>query len=173
MNTITLSPKATLMYFDITLFRGQASLEEIPVKKLPEAIESLNQTIARNPKAVDAYLQRGRIHCLLDQYKEADKDLTEAIELDPEYADNYRMRGLLRLLMERYQDAIEDLTRAIALYSGTAITFGYRAIAYAAVNDYNSALVDLEYASSLEPKNQRWQRKKSDVLRQLKGAASH
>ncbi|MBX9567353.1 MAG: tetratricopeptide repeat protein [Candidatus Obscuribacterales bacterium] len=167
MNTFTLSPKATLMYFDITLFRGKASLEEVSVKRLPEAIESLNQTIARNPKAVDAYLQRGRIYCLLDQYKEADKDLSAAIELDPEYADNYRMRGLIRILMERYDDATEDLTKAIALYSCAAIAYGYRAIAYSAKKDYKNALNDLEQAIALEPSNARWQRKKSDVLRRM------
>lgn len=170
MSSITLSPKATLMYFDITLFRGQASLEQVSLKQLPELIESLNQTIARNPRAVDAFLQRGRIYCLLDQYKEADKDLSAAIELDPEYADNYRMRGLIRLLMERYHEAVEDFTRAIALYSCTAITFGYRASAFCAMRDYNSALDDLEHAIALEPQNSRWKRRKSNVLRRLEGS---
>ena len=159
------------MYFDNTLFRGKANTEEVPVPLLADAIESLNQAITCNPKVVDAYLQRGRIYCLLDKYEEADKDLTAAIDLDPEYPDNFRMRGLIRFLMERYRESIDDFTNAISLYSGTAITFGYRANAYLALNDFASALVDLEYAIQLEPNNKRWNRKKQDVIRRLQQAA--
>lgn len=61
---------------------------------LEEAIPALDKAIELDPRCVEAYVQRGRIHWMKDRYEAAIADLTRAIELDPRNAEAYSFRSL-------------------------------------------------------------------------------
>jgi tetratricopeptide (TPR) repeat protein len=59
-----------------------------------DAIPALDKAIEVDPRCVDAYVERGRIHWMKDRYDDAIADLTRAIELDPNNADAYMYRKM-------------------------------------------------------------------------------
>ena len=56
---------------------------QVKLKKLDEAIKSLNLAIKYNPKYAKALVKRGEINIMLEEFNEAIRDFNEASEHDP------------------------------------------------------------------------------------------
>lgn len=59
------------------------AIAQVKLKQNDKAITALNKAIKYNPKYAKAYVKRGEIHVMLEDYNEAIKDFGEASSLDP------------------------------------------------------------------------------------------
>lgn len=59
------------------------AIAQVKLKKNDEAITALNKAIRYNPRYAKAYVKRGEVHVMLEDYNEAIKDFGEASSLDP------------------------------------------------------------------------------------------
>lgn len=79
-------------------------------------IENYSQVLRANPKAADAYYQRGVSHQHLGDKQGAIEDYTEAIHLDHECAKAYHNRGIVYGEIGNRKSAVDDLRQAAKLY---------------------------------------------------------
>lgn len=64
---------------------------------------------------VEAYINRGRVRGLLDDWDGALADLDQAIKLEPDTAGLYFSRGVARIFLNDGDGALADLDQALAL----------------------------------------------------------
>ena len=83
--------------------------------KYKEALAEIDKCLKKNPKHVEGWYQKGRLHIKLKKYKEAKKALKKAIELKSD--DSYFHSGLCGALirLEEMDDAIKSCKKAIEL----------------------------------------------------------
>ena len=136
------------------------------------ALADYNQAIALDPKAVDAYYNRGNLkYGKLNDVQGALADFNQAIALDPENAtliDSgdrtiyesrnaiiYNNRGVLKAdKLKDVQGALADWNQAIALDPKNANAYYNRGVLkYGKLNDVQGALADYNQAIALDPKN--------------------
>jgi len=58
------------------------SIAHVKLGKNDEAMRALNRAIKFNPKYAKAYVKRGEVHMLLEDFEEAVKDFSEASDHD-------------------------------------------------------------------------------------------
>jgi tetratricopeptide (TPR) repeat protein len=114
-----------------------------------QTIASLDLTLQKNPRDVDAYLQRGRLYAKLDRRLLAIADYTEAIRLDPSYAIAYNDRAMAKLNLKDYLGAYLDYSQVIRLRPDEAITYNNRAAARHQLGDCKGSIADLRVAVEL------------------------
>jgi tetratricopeptide (TPR) repeat protein len=73
-----------------------------------EALDLLNQAVARSPKYAQAFNARGFVHLLMLNYTSAVADFTEAIRLKPDYANAYHNRSVALRKLSKTSDAEAD-----------------------------------------------------------------
>lgn len=59
------------------------AIAQVKLGNNDEAMRALNRAIKFNPKYAKAYVKRGEVYMLLEDYKEAVKDFSEASDHDP------------------------------------------------------------------------------------------
>lgn len=79
---------------------------------LSSALSDLGIALEKNPENVNARINRGRVYCLLRDYKSSNRDYEDAIALAPKNRKAYLGRGQLRMEFEEYRQAIEDFEEA-------------------------------------------------------------
>jgi tetratricopeptide (TPR) repeat protein len=82
---------------------------------LKAAIEHYSAAIKIDPEFINAYVARGRVLGVLEDYSAAIEDYTTAIDLDTELAGAYGGRGLARF-RNGDNEGIQDLWQAAQLY---------------------------------------------------------
>lgn len=113
-----------------------------------EALEFLNQVLAKDGTNGAAYLSRGRCWYYLHDYSRALPDLNEAIRLDPKNAEAFLFRARTTRMLGQIQQALVDYSRSIQIkpsadaYMGRGGTLQdeYTTEAEQALSDFNAAL---------------------------------
>jgi tetratricopeptide (TPR) repeat protein len=112
-----------------------------------------------------AYLNRGNVYDLINEYQKAIADYTEAIRLDPQNANAYNNRGLSYKNLEEYDQAIADVNEAIRLNPEDAFSYQIRGVSYGALEEYEKASVDLYKAADLyQQQGDRYRRLSKDTF---------
>lgn len=142
---LTLEPD----YTDALLFQGDILLAE---KEYNQALLAYTQVLDQY-KSARAYLKRGHVYRLLQEYGEALDDLGNALRLDPTLAEAWRERGLAQSGVGQFPQAFEDLNRAIRLAPMDAESYYVRADLFNRLNQDEEALKDYQKAISIRPKD--------------------
>ena len=87
-----------------------------------EAILLLDKAIKRNPKNIDALINRGVDRSLLEDYKGAISDYSRVIELDSSNTLAYLNRAKNKRRLENYAGALADLEQAITIKGGEIVS---------------------------------------------------
>jgi len=80
-----------------------------------DAIQLYTLAIEKDPTYIDAYYNRGVMHYVLREYKDALADLNKVIEARPDYAIAYASRGSVYDKINESQKALEDYRKAAQL----------------------------------------------------------
>ncbi len=81
-----------------------------------EIIIQTTQAIAKNENDADAYKQRAKVLCQMNQLEEAQKDLDVLVDkLHVEDAEVYQLRGSIRMHYNDKEGALDDFKRAMAI----------------------------------------------------------
>jgi tetratricopeptide (TPR) repeat protein len=86
------------------------------------AIVLYNQALARDPKNIEAYFQRGQARDGLGDPQSAIKNYTLVLDLDPNHGAAYSARGDARLKLRDRRRALEDYQRAAEIYTSAGDT---------------------------------------------------
>lgn len=123
----------------------------------PEEIEELTEHLRESPEDAEAYLERAKLHKILEHYHKALEDLQRASE----YADSEKLRveiaelrGEVAKALGRDAEAVEQFTEAIERGGGSVERHAGRAAVHErndrieeAIADYRAAL---EYADNVD-----------------------
>ncbi len=115
------------------------------------AINVISKNIELRPADPKAYVCRGSIFFLQENYDPAIADFSRAIDLDPHSADVYAKRA--RCFMERsdFNRAIVDFSKAIELDRHKPDVYAKRARCFLEKSDYERAIADGDMAVKLDP----------------------
>ncbi|MEK7485807.1 MAG: tetratricopeptide repeat protein, partial [Planctomycetota bacterium] len=116
-----------------------------------EMIQSLEESIQKNPFNSEAYRSRGFVKCQLREWNSAIEDFNKVIQLDPNYYRTYNSRGIAKTNLKEWDSAIEDFSRAIQLNPRFSEAFMNRGVANSDKGDLDSALKDFNYIISNNP----------------------
>ncbi len=111
-----------------------------------------NQTILRNNRDAEFYLERARNWIRLKEYERAIFALNQAIEIDQTKPLLYYGRGLVYIAQNNYIKAISDLNEAIQLAPNYSLAYYNRALTYYSVGQYKRARKDYQKVIQLESK---------------------
>jgi tetratricopeptide (TPR) repeat protein len=93
----------------IHLAQGKDTRQE----RAQRRIEHLNEALRKDPKDVDAYLERGRLRFVfLQDLKGALADANQALKHNSLSSSAYYLRGFVRRNMGDYKGSLADLKRA-------------------------------------------------------------
>ncbi|MBW4621594.1 MAG: serine protease [Cyanosarcina radialis HA8281-LM2] len=115
------------------------------------AINSLNESINRDPNSPEAYYYRGNARHSKGDDRGAIEDYTQAIKLKPNYSDAYYNRGWVRYTMKEYQAAVEDFTQVLRIDPNNAEVYYNRAAARSKLKDREGTVADFTQAIRAEP----------------------
>ncbi|MFN3405843.1 MAG: tetratricopeptide repeat protein [Cytophagaceae bacterium] len=90
------------------------------LSQMKEALQDFDEAIKIDPNFAEAYLFKGSIYQLMEDYDIAISLYSKAIKANPKYADAYMMRGLL-LRVNNKKEACKDLKKAVDLGSHKAL----------------------------------------------------
>ena len=80
-----------------------------------EAIVLLNKAIEKNPKNLNAFINRGAYKSYLEDYYGAMDDFSKVIEMDTANALAYLNRGKSKAFLGNYREAIEDYDKIMKM----------------------------------------------------------
>ena len=104
------------------------------------------------PEDAKAYITRGRIYLIWDEYDRAIKDYEATIKIEPKNAVAYYKRGNAYSRKDDYDLAIADYNEAIKLEPNeTCGVYNDRGTAYFQKDDYDLAIADYNEAIKLSP----------------------
>lgn len=118
------------------------------------AEQQLNETIAMDPAAVDAYLELGQIREEQNRPGDAEALLLRAVDLKSNYWRVYETLANFYYRSGRYPDAINAYSVAISLAPDIATLHGGLGAAYAMSGDQQSALDAYKQSLALKPSRQ-------------------
>ncbi|HKQ72316.1 MAG TPA: tetratricopeptide repeat protein, partial [Blastocatellia bacterium] len=116
-------------------------------------IEDCNQAIRLDPRFDLAYLLRGNVWRLRQQYERAIADYSRAIELYPNIGSPRRLRAGVYVQKKDYDSAIADFTVVIKL-EATMSDYYRRGDLYGEKGDYRNAIAD--YTSAIKLDDDYW-----------------
>jgi tetratricopeptide (TPR) repeat protein len=117
---------------------------------LEQAKEHYTLAVAADPAQVNAYLERGQVSRLANQFDEAIADFTKAIELGGG-GEAYLRRGNSHAEQGEFDLAFEDYGEAIRLDPGCAAAYLNRGVAYLKVGEHDRADADADRALGIDP----------------------
>lgn len=121
--------------------------------RLPEAVETYNRILERDPKRADVHYDRGVAYDQLENYEMSFSDYSRAIELDPGFYRAYNNRAVVLNRRGDYPAAIRDCDETLRLNPQDA--FGYRNRGFARLNlkEFDAALRDFDESIQIEGKS--------------------
>jgi tetratricopeptide (TPR) repeat protein len=122
------------------------ALIQIEAGNYAQALELLNQALAADADAVDAYIYRGFVRVMVGDTEHALTDLNEALRRSPT-AEVYKARAALRQRLGDHAGAIQDYDRALEQAEDDAESYRGRAEAYRMIGLYPAA--DYNYTQAL------------------------
>jgi tetratricopeptide (TPR) repeat protein len=127
--------------------RGVAHFE---ADRFPEALAELNEAIRLRPDYANAYMNRGGVKGVLNDYQGAIADLDRSLELDPGNATAHSNRAYPRRMIGDYEGTVEDATESIR-QDPVATDFINRGYAYFQLERYEEALEDFTETIRRDP----------------------
>jgi tetratricopeptide (TPR) repeat protein len=115
------------------------------------AIDSLNESINRDPNSPESYYYRGNARHTKGDEQGAIEDYTQAIKLKPDYSNAYYNRGWVRYTMKEYQAAVDDFSQVLRLDPDNAEVYYNRAAARSKLKDREGTVADFTEAIRVEP----------------------
>jgi tetratricopeptide (TPR) repeat protein len=131
--------------------RAEALLE---LKRLPEALESLDDCLKYGPPDAGAFRARAALRTRLGQYAGAQTDYTRALELEPDAA-TYAARGWCYLVADAARLALPDFEEAIRLDPDRGDAYAGRGYARVLLGAHRLAVADAEEALRRGPPSPR------------------
>jgi len=121
------------------------------LRRLDEALASLDQALAIDPHFAKAFGNRGNVLFDLGRYDEALASHDSAIALKPDYAEAYSNRANALRALHRPEEALASCDRAIALNPGRMEALNNRGTALFDMRRYDEAVATYDRALSVQP----------------------
>lgn len=125
-------------------------VDELELKRYPEALKDLSLSIKMNPDFIQAYLYRGAVYEILKDYQLAINDYKTCLAF---FKDNVQMSarlyssiGKLQEMLNKYEDAVQSESTAISLAPVYSEAYLFRAYGYMDLRKYDLAILDFTTA---------------------------
>ena len=116
-----------------------------------DALRDYNKALELNPRYATAYVNRGCVYNMLNDYKDALQDLNRAISMDTTMAEAYNNRGWAYYALGDKKSALPDYNRAILLNPAYAEAYNNRGWAYYELDNRAAAMEDFNKAVESDP----------------------
>ena len=130
-----------------------------------KALAFFNQALTLSNRDSGLYSARGSAHEALNNLEAAIVDFGRAIQLDPSKGLNYALRSMAYLSMNRPETALEDINIGIQRNSTDHRLYSIRATVYRALGRTIDELQDLKHCASLQPHEESYQNRITEVMR--------
>ncbi len=114
-----------------------------------DVIAACGLIVAKNPRAAEAYYNRGVASLRLNRLDEALADFNKSIELNPKDPDAWTNRGLVYYRLGRTQEALFDFNKALVLDDLNGQAYNNRGLVYLKLGRTAEAEEDLKKAARL------------------------
>lgn len=151
------------LFLHCALQAPAASVEELFKKAVvlqqrnrnEEALQLLDQLIAKSPRYEEAYILKSRIFLDLGRFAEAQEACGKALEINPKNAPAYNNLGLVYSRRGDVRGAMAAFQKALSLDPSLLVARANLGYLYAEVGLYPSAIEQYEKVVKLQPKNGR------------------
>jgi len=110
-----------------------------------DSIALWTDVMKKNPKSIDAYINRGYIYNQYDQYESGIKDCNDGIALDSNNYKLYINRAISYKMLGKYDLAVADFTKALEKNPQSYGTYLDRGIIYTDdLRQYNRGIADMK-----------------------------
>ncbi len=116
---------------------------------LDTGLKYCSLAIKINPQNAYAYLTRGSVYTLKEQFKRAFRDLNKALRLGSNDGDVYYELGFAHLLCNEFREAINNFSKALLVNPERWASWYFRGCAFSDMELYEKAIPDLKLAISL------------------------
>ncbi len=137
----------------------------IKLEKYNKALVDFNKVLIMNPADVDAYEQRGGLHYLLGNAKEAISDYNYVIKVNPN-AEMHINRGMAYLELGQYYEALRDLEIAAVMDKYDPEAYRVMGDVYFAKSDLEQALEYYDKALAIDPTDERTLNNRGNIYNQ-------
>jgi tetratricopeptide (TPR) repeat protein len=117
-----------------------------------KVIQNFNRVISKNPRNLDAYINRGIAYYRQGKYDQAITNYTQAIGISKNI-HAYINRGIAYHRQSKYELAIADYNQALSISSNSVDAYINRGIAYRRQGKYQLAIADFHQAISIDRNN--------------------
>lgn len=114
-----------------------------------EAIAWFTKAIQLNPKAIEAYLQRGIAYTKLDNHQQAIQNFDKVLKIEPKNAKAYYDRGKSFLVQQEYQSAEINFNYAIKFDANFAKAYRERGYVRSLQGEQEKAKEDFDRALAI------------------------
>lgn len=132
-----------------------------------EALPFLDQAVACNPFAAEAWAHQGLVRHALGRRLEALKSLDRALSLKPDHVEALNWRGMILVDLGRPAEALDSLKDALARNPCHAEALNNQGMALKALGRIGQACASLKSAAAIEPGNIAIQFNLGVVLREM------
>lgn len=129
----------------------ERALDLFTERKLEQAIQLLDEALARHPRIAQLFYLRGFCKRSAGDLAGALRDADAAVAQDPTYADALVERGYIKACQLDFKAAIADYDRAIELDPKHAMAFGDRGDAWRSLGEMERARDDYDRALAIQP----------------------
>jgi tetratricopeptide (TPR) repeat protein len=129
----------------------QKSTKEISSKKYPEAIVTLRELVAADPKDFPAWSDLGMVYFIQKDLEAAEKSFVSAAGANPSYFPALLSMGRVRLARKNYEGAVESLEAALKIDPKSGSTNYFLGEAYLQLKKGSKAVGYLNQALVLDP----------------------
>jgi predicted TPR repeat methyltransferase len=123
---------------------------KLRLSKPLEALDALDQALAREPGDRDAWCHRGEALARLGRYEEAIASCDKAIAIEAGFPPAWQRRAMLLTRLRRYEEALIALDRLAALLPGHGETWQHRGQTLQKLGRHDEALLCYDKALSLD-----------------------
>ncbi|WP_374866511.1 tetratricopeptide repeat protein [Pelatocladus sp. BLCC-F211] len=117
-----------------------------------KVIQTYNRVISKNPRDINAYINRGIAYYRQDQYDQAITNYTQALSIN-QNIHAYINRGIAYHRQGKYELAIADYNKALSIKSNSVDGYINRGITYRRQEKYKLAMADFNKAISIDSNN--------------------
>lgn len=103
-----------------TAFAQQSASRVSPQEGLQRALDEASQRVAKNPRDAEAFIRRGELRSIINDFAGARSDFEKAIQITPKSAEAYRGRGFISLITNDAKSALADFEKALELAAPNA-----------------------------------------------------
>ncbi|MCP6763116.1 MAG: tetratricopeptide repeat protein [Fischerella sp. CENA71] len=117
-----------------------------------KVIQTYNRVISKNPRDINAYINRGIGYYRQDQYDQAITNYTQALNIN-QNIHAYINRGIAYHRQGKYELAIADYNKALSINNNSVDAYINRGITYRRQGKYKLAIADFNKAISIDNNN--------------------